>query len=158
MKKAQEKSVQKSPVKRKTYSDKIVWADIRDEYVTQGTGIRALSRKYGVPATTISHRAKRERWDDYGAELADKVYADSGIAERIIAQKLSNNEKAQQIIDALMDKLQTAVDKVNVHDAGSMKQLVTSMKDLKEIGAFETVKKDSEVIIKFGEETEEYVE
>lgn len=154
------KQVKKPMAKRKAYSDKVCWADLRDEYISQGVSMRALERKYGVPVTTISRRARKENWAGFAKDLEEKVSQETGTGEKIIAQRLDNNLRAQVIVDELLKKLETAVKNVNSRDAGSLKQLATSMNVLKDIGAFDYGAEAAQnaVNIQFTEETEEFTE
>ena len=132
------------------------WTKIKYDFVTNGCTMRSLSRKYNLAVSTISKRAKKEGWVKLAEQVSEQVEQQS---EQIAIKKaVSNNEKAMQIIDALMNKMQEAVKNVNVKDVSAMKSLVTSMKDLRDIGVFEVKHTEGEGIkIEMGG-TDEYAD
>ena len=120
------------------------WRKIKNEYCTTDASMRSLSRKYNVPVATISTRARREGWDKI-VEQIEQV-AEQKTIEKVAEKRASNNEKAMVIVNTLLDKIGEAVDKANPRDTASIKSLVGSMKELKDLGVYEVVKADAEII------------
>lgn len=132
------------------------WKKIRDEYVGSNASMRELSRKYGISVSCISDKAKKEGWKELKAQINEK--AEQKIVESLSDKQASNTEKAMEILNNLMDKLNDAVKHVNTKDVGTMKSLVTSMKDLRDIGVFEVKKAEADGIkIEMGG-TEDYAD
>lgn len=123
------------------------WEKIKNEYLTTGATMRALSRKYHLAVSTISSRAKKEGWQKIQQEITYKV--SDKIEQKIVDTRVSNTDKAMQILNTLMDKINEAVNEVNPKDTGAIKTLVASMKDLKELAVFETESKEDVVIVRF---------
>lgn len=122
------------------------WEKIRIEYISGIETMRGLSRKYGLSVSTISARAKRDGWKQDAKGLSDKI---TEKCEQVMVDRaLSNQEKALTIIDELLDKMAQAVRYVDKKDVPAMKNLVQSMKDLKDLGVFETDRKDNEIVIR----------
>ena len=124
----------------------VEWDKIKTEYMTTGTSMRALSKKYGIPCSTISFRANKEGWkktiETIEAEALKKT------VQRAVDLRVSNNEKALMTLNTLMDKATQATAMVGKRDVKAMKDLVAIMKDLKELGAYQVVTDTGEADIK----------
>lgn len=130
------------------------WNQIKYDYMT-GASMRELSRRYHTAVSTISVRAKKEGWTQTIKKVDEQVSAE--IEQKVIANRLSNTDKAMEIIDTLMEKMQKAVKTVNPKDVNAMKSLVASMKDLKELGVYEIKSTtDDTVKVVFEGGTEDY--
>ncbi len=91
------------------------WAAIKTEYLTTKISYRALAQKYGVSMSAISKRAAEEKWRGHKNKAAPPPNV-ATLAGKLI-------EKADLAIEQLGGQV----------DAGKLKQLVASVKDLKEI-------------------------
>lgn len=123
------------------------WDKIRFEYISGNDTVRGLARKYKIAPSTISTRASREGWKE-DAKKVEQAAAGSTIQKAVEARG-SNQEKALSIIDTLLDKMQVAVSLLDKRDVQGMKSMVQSMKDLKELGVFETDDKETVITVKF---------
>ena len=128
-------------------SCKADWGKIRFEYISGNDGIRALARKDGLAPSTISSRAKKEGWEA-DKEKVDKACTDN-IVQKAVEARGTNQEKAMDIIDSLLDKMRVAVNLIDKKDVQAMKSMVQSLKDLKELGVFETEAQETVITVKF---------
>ena len=101
------------------------WKQIKTEYITdESTSYRKLAEKYGIPLGTLYKRAKKENWVSLRKQSGDRRVAKTLSAfEKKQAQKLS---RIQDITDKLLDKIERAVDELDV-------QLYKSVVKTKEI-------------------------
>lgn len=127
--------------------------DIKIDYVKGGSSYRELSQKFGISYSEIAKRAKAENW----VELR-KEYRNSNIEKRLDNITLRLVEKLEKAIDELDDHLTTVhikeksteyddegkkavlervVESEEIHiekgliDRGALKQLVSTLKELK---------------------------
>lgn len=124
----------------------IPWDSIKNEYLTTMASYRELSRKFGVPHSSINYRANKEGWKR-SAEAIERE-AQSKFVQKVVDIKVSNNEKALLTLNTLMDKATQATAMVGKKDVKAMKDLVAIMKDLKELGAYQVVTDTGEADIK----------
>lgn len=129
---------------------------IKKEYITTTIGLRELARKYGVSASNLSVKAKKEGWDKVVDRINEKT--EQKTIERISDKRAANNEKALEILTEMLKKVEEALKNVNKKDIGALRSLIQSMKDLGEMGVFqiETVSNEIKVII--SEEGKDYAE
>lgn len=106
--------------------------------------MRELSRKYNVPISTVSSRAKREGWQRTVEQITAK--AEQKIVEKMSDARVSNADKAMNIINKLMDKMEKSIAVIKEGDVQSMKQLVGAMKDLRDMGVIDVGEKTQETI------------
>lgn len=125
------------------------WAKIKTEYITSDkSSYRKLSEKYSIPLGTIYKRAKRENW----VVLKRRSY-DKRVAKTISAvegKQVSKMERILSITDKLLDKIEKAVDELDI-------QLCKKVEKVKEIEYNNSERSDKptrEVI----HETEEVIE
>ena len=110
----------------------IDWGKIKNEYVTTNIGQRELAKKNGVSPRQVAYRSKREGWfalkqqsllNDCRQAAHQQVLEDGRTVEiRLLADKLC--EKTNLAIDNLKD---------GEIDTQRLRQLVQSVKDLKEL-------------------------
>ena len=101
------------------------WTKIKTEYITTDkSSYRKLSEKYDIPLGTIYKRAKRENWVGLKQQSYDKKVAKtiSAIEER----QISKLERILNISDKLLDKIEKAVDELDI-------QLCKRVEKVKEI-------------------------
>jgi len=147
----------KEPVKRKQYKD-VCWGQLREEYINTGCAMRELERKYKVPVATISRRAHKENW--VALAKVRKQEKKRAKEEKLLEQRLNNNLLAAAMIDELLVKTAKAVEKLNIYDPSSIKNLTNCIKDLRDLGCFKYGVDDTknDVTVTFAEEIEEYTE
>ena len=101
------------------------WAAIKKEYITTNISQRALSRKHGISARSITDRSKREGWVDLRRQNFDKTVAKtieraSDIAAEVNARLYKSANKALDRLDGMLDR-----------EEGSIKEITGALKDLK---------------------------
>lgn len=78
---------------------RVPWAEIRAQYIADPTcSLRSLARQYGPNVTTISRRAKKEKWNELRAAQAAK----SDVAQQKATDDLRARAK-EQAMRALAD-------------------------------------------------------
>ncbi len=101
------------------------WTKIKTEYITTDkSSYRKLADKYGIPLGTIYKRAKKENW----VELKQQSY-DKKVAKTIASVENNQVKKLERILtitDKLLDKIEKAVDELDL-------QLCKSVEKVKEI-------------------------
>ena len=84
----------------------------KKEYLRGGTSYRKLAEKYGVSRNQIEQIAKREGWVALKRQIADKTVAKT--VEILSDQQANRAARIQTIADRLLDKLEKAVDELNL--------------------------------------------
>lgn len=84
---------------------KVDWERIKTEYITGDIGQRKIAEKYGVSVTTLSSRAKSEKWYRQKCEYKDKV-VEKAIrkAANKKADAISKELKVAAQISTVLDK------------------------------------------------------
>lgn len=101
------------------------WNAIRQEYITdESSSYRKLAQKYGVGMTALYNHAKSEDWVGQRKRLKDKTITKS--LERISDERADKMSRVMDITDKLLDKLERAVDELDIH-------LATKVTKVKEI-------------------------
>lgn len=101
------------------------WNAIRQEYITdESSSYRKLAQKYGVSVDAIYKRSKADNWQDQRKRLKDKTVTKS--IEKISNQRADKMARVMDITDKLLDKLERAVDELDIH-------LATKVTKVKEI-------------------------
>lgn len=107
------------------------WNKLKAEYISGGTSYRKLAEKHGVSFNTLKTIAIKEKW----AEL--KQQANNNATTKMvntIAKDISKNAvKINDVADKLLDKIVTLLDEFDGIDSQSIKQLTSSLKDIKDI-------------------------
>lgn len=141
---------------KKAASSSANWNDIRKDYVCNKIGMRELSRKYGYAVSTISERAKKEGWKRTAEQIEKQT--EQKLIEQVSEAKASNADVAMRIIAKLMDKIEKTIEVIPEGDMQSIKQAVSSMKDLRDIGVFEVLNESKNVEVTFWEGAEDYAD
>lgn len=123
------------------------WNDIRKDYVANKIGMRELSRKYGYAVSTISERAKKEGWKRTAEQVEQMT--EQKLIESVSDAQASNADKAMRIIGKLMDKIEKSIEVIPEGDTQSLKQAVSSIKDLRDMGVFEVISDTKDVEVSF---------
>lgn len=120
------------------------WDELKNEYISTKISLRKLSEKHGVPFSTIQKEAKRSGWNQLRNQV--EVKQNQMITEQVATTRASNADKAMNIINKLMDKMEKSIAVIKDGDVQSMKQLVGAMKDLRDMGVIDVGEKTQETI------------
>ena len=151
------------------------WNALRTEYITdESTSYRKLAKKYKCGVNAIITRSQKEQWikqrEQYQAKTVTKTI------EKISEKESTRISKYMQITDTLTEKLTKALELVEPSDTYALRQITSSLKDLKEMQGVkseadrreqearirnlekqaEAEEKDNGVTIVIGAEAEEY--
>lgn len=112
------------------------WPAIKREYINGGCTYQSLSDKYGVSFSTLEKRARAEGWRELKAEQRERV--EQKTREKTV-EKIAESESDCAVIMArirlkLTRKIEQAVDKLEEVDAGDLRKLVQSYKDMADAG------------------------
>ena len=89
------------------------WKKIKAEYITEEkSSYRKLAKKYDVSLSTITFRAKKEQWPELKKQHYNKTV--SKTVEKIEANQVAKIEKILTIADKLIDKIEKAVDELDI--------------------------------------------
>lgn len=113
------------------------WKKIKAEYIRGRTSYRKLAEKYGVSPSTLSKKAMIEKWADLRKETSKK--ADIKLADSVASQEAKRVDGIQTVADMLLDKIKEGVaDGTLVVDSQSIRQIVASIKDLRDIKGYKS--------------------
>lgn len=136
----------------------IDWLKIRNEYITTEISQRDISKKYNISWNTLSKRANREEW----AKKRKEYYNNSAnrsqqiLTEKNAEKAVNRIESILKIADTISPKIEKAVSQLElmlisgeaidtgVVDTYKLRQVVQSLKDLKEIVSGDTADVGSE--------------
>ena len=107
------------------------WNKIKAEYIAGGTSYRKLVEKYKVSLQTLQVTAKKEKWVELRRQAQDK--SDAKIVNAVANDISKNAVKINAVADKLLDKIVLLLDVFDGLDSQSIKQLTSSLKDIKEI-------------------------
>lgn len=94
----------------------IDWAAIKTEYINTGVCYRELAEKHGISRAAVAKHAAAEKWRELRSAPQEKTQSLAQLAEKLI-------ETTGRAIDQLEGNV----------DTQKLKQLVSSVKELKEI-------------------------
>lgn len=112
------------------------WTQIKTEYITDSnSSYRSLCEKYGVPFSTLSRKAKEEKWTELRVQAEDKVSTKT--IDKAINQKVDRMTRLMNVTDKLLLKIEETVEELStegiVLDKSTLKQISGALKDIKEI-------------------------
>ena len=107
------------------------WNKIKAEYIAGGTSYRKLADKYNVSFAILRREAEKGKWTKLKAQTKQK--ADTKIVNSVANDISKNAIKINDVADKLLDKIITLLDEFDGIDSQSIKQLTSSLKDIKEI-------------------------
>lgn len=137
-------------------AEKINWDEIRTEYVSSDVSLRSLARKYGVSPSTITKKCKKEDWESEKESIVSK--SNQEVIEQTIDTRKSIAEKCIRILGKMVDKVEESVDIVEPDDITGKKQIVSMLKDLQDMGAFELQADDKSntLVVRFDNYSSDY--
>lgn len=108
------------------------WNAIKTEYITDTScSYRKLSKKYGVGLSSILNRSKKEDWIRQRTQFQDRTVTKT--LEKISEKESSRISNYMEITDTLRQKLIEALELVQPSDTYALRQITSSLKDLKEM-------------------------
>ena len=132
------------------------WILIKSEYLSNTLTLRQLAKKYGVCASSICEKAKRDGWQ---REVKDvQTEANKRLKEVAVKTYVTNGELAMAAGVRLLEKTKDGIANCKEKDVGALKGYASVLKDLKDMGIFTIVSEDSNVTIEIGEEGSQYAE
>ncbi len=148
--------------------DKALWAKIRADFLATGKSYPELAKEYGVSISTLKKKAAKEAW------AADKGQIDSAVAAGAGAKKRNRRKEPEprsmepepipgvptdeeianarhervdkffEITDAMMDRIYEAIMRPDVISPYALKQLASSLRDLREMQGLNRTELDIE--------------
>lgn len=93
------------------------WLTIKSEYINTNISYRKLAEKYNVSFSTLQTRARKEQWKSERDKQYDKVEKKvrQKTAAVIVKKEVNRIEKINTLTDALLSKLEEAVEQLNNH-------------------------------------------
>lgn len=90
------------------------WKAIETEYITTDISQRDLSKKYGVPLSTITYRSVNGKWVEQRRQHCDKVAARTAerIAEKQATTQANRLLRIVEINDRLLDILEESAEQL----------------------------------------------
>ena len=108
------------------------WNAIKTEYITdESSSYRKLAEKYKIPLGTIYKRAKKENWVGLKQQSIDNMVAKT--VKKIENEQVNRLTRIHSITDRALDKLTKALEEIDPLDTQALRQIVASIKDIKEI-------------------------
>lgn len=110
------------------------WNKLKAEYIAGGTSYRKLAEKYkdeGVTFNNLKLVAGKEGWANLRKQAMDK--ATTKMVNDVAKDISKNAVKINDVADKLLDKIVMLLDEFDGIDSQSIKQLTSSLKDIKEI-------------------------
>ena len=107
------------------------WNKLKAEYIAGGTSYRKLAEKYDVSFAILRRVAEKEKWSKLKAQARHK--ADTKMVNTVANDIAKNSVKINDVADKLLDKIVLILDEFEGIDSQSIKQLTSSLKDIKEI-------------------------
>lgn len=123
------------------------WAEVKKDYIENGLTFTEICKKYGMVYSTIDRKVKREGWRKLREKIAIKV--EEKTIEQIADSKASINDLAMKALRIAMEKATAGLADVDIHDSRAIKDYMSILKDLKDIGAVSVETETSGVTIVF---------
>jgi hypothetical protein len=111
------------------------WNEIKEEYVTGETSYRKLAAAHGVSHGTIGKIAAREGWTELKKRRGSDENGES--AEALREEDLNGAADVGLIADKLLARLSALADGTAL-DTQGIKQIVSALKDLRELKEYPT--------------------
>ena len=111
------------------------WNEIKEEYVTGETSYRKLAAAHGVSHGMIGKIAAREGWTELKKRRGSDENGES--AEALREEDLNGTADVGLIADKLLARLSALADGTAL-DTQGIKQIVSALKDLRELKEYPT--------------------
>lgn len=107
------------------------WKKIKAEYI-RGVSYRKLADEYRVSFSTIQKVGAKEKWTDLRKKSRRKT--DEKIVESVSSQESKKAVSINSVADTLLKKIEEGINNgLYVVDAQSTRQIVSALKDLRDI-------------------------
>lgn len=143
------------------------WKKLRNEYINGSISYREMAEKYDVSYSAVKYHAHQEHWGEKKRKQApklEKMLAEK-TAEKITEQTandyVNRRERIFRLSDKLTEKIELAISQLDVfltedgqmHQTGyvdtqKLRQIVSSLKDIKELTTEENTA--TEIKVDFG--------
>ena len=107
------------------------WEKLKIEYITTKTSYRKLAEKYNVSFAVLRRVAEKEKWKKLKAQTKQK--ADTKLVNSVAKDMVKHSIKINDVADKLLDKIVMILDEFEGIDSQAIKQLTSSLKDIKDI-------------------------
>lgn len=110
------------------------WNKLKAEYIAGGTSYRKLAEKYkdeGVTFNNLKLVAAKEGWANLREQAMDK--ATTRMVDEVAKDISKNALKINDVADKLLDKIAHLIDDYEDIGTQEIKQLTSSLKDIKDI-------------------------
>lgn len=137
------------------------WVRIKNEYINTDISYRKLAEKHGVSFRTLANKAKNENWVRLKQKQRDKI--DTKLSQKTAEKRASAEarriERVLNITDVVLDKIQSAVEQLEtdykdgetidtgIVNTARLRQIVQSLKDIKDIGTADGVSAENNDVI-----------
>lgn len=138
-------------------ADKINWEDIKTEYLTSDISCASLAKKYGLHHSSVCRKVKRDNWDEEKAHMSEEKR--KVVQEKTIEAQVSIADKCLNILNIMIGKVTEAAESVSADDIKAQKDIMSMVKDLHEMGAFElqsNTDNSNTLVVKFENYTTDY--
>ena len=112
----------------------IDYDSIKTEYLTTNVSFATLGRKYGLDRTSISRKAKKDKWDEEKARMRNEAH-EAAIKSTIDAQ-VSISETCMEIVTIMTAKIKRAAEICDPEDTKMQRDIMAMVDDLNQMGAF----------------------
>ncbi len=117
------------------------WTKIKNEYINTNISQRKLAKKYGISVSTLTKRANKEKWQQEKEMQRNKIETevDKQIGKKIIEAEVDRMTKLLSLSDKISAKIEKAIDQLETSgtvDTYKLRQVVQSLKDIKDITLF----------------------
>lgn len=108
------------------------WEKIKKEYISDpSSSYRKLAEKYGVSRVSVGQRAKKEGWVSLREKHLDRTLTKA--IRKIEDRSVERQTKIFALTDKILLKLEAAADGLETTDTAGLRQIVASVKDIKDI-------------------------
>ena len=107
------------------------WNKLKAEYIAGGTSYRKLAQKYGLEYHAVQRVGTKDGWAKLKSQA--KAKSEAKMVDAIAKDISKNAIKINDVADKLLDKIVTLLDEFDGIDSQSIKQLTSSLKDIKDI-------------------------
>ncbi len=110
------------------------WEKIKNEYITNpSVSYHSLSEKYGIAASAINRRGKEGKWKEKRERFAEKN--EEKTLEKLIEERAKGEAKRLEALyratDELAEKISAAISKVKPTNTLAIRQLASSLKEIR---------------------------